>query len=177
LYDRYQDCKRNQWYYNRRHDCIRDALANYLRCTHPDGSVRKEIILLPGHDGRRMDIVFKVAECTYHLDVAVTNPACVSNLRLGAHKKADATAKAKERKKLVKYQDLTGLAAAGEGGMTPFVVESTGRHGPSALKTDVDTFHLTNFTSSVSACCALYTSFMVANARRRLHEREPLVFD
>jgi hypothetical protein len=69
--------------------------------------------------------------------------------------------------------------------MTPFVVESTGRLGPSALKfikeikTDVDTFHLTNFISTVSACCALYTSLMVANARRRLHEREDssLVFD
>jgi ribonuclease HI len=129
-----QDCKRNQWYYNCRHDRVRDALANFLRCTHPDGSVRKEIILEPGLDGRRMDIVFQIAECTYHLDVAVTNPACMSNLRKGAHKKADAASKAKERKKHAKYSDLPGLAAGGEGGMTPFVVESTGRLGPSALK-------------------------------------------
>jgi hypothetical protein len=157
--------------------CWYTLYENYCIQTHPDGSVRKEIILEPGHDGHRMDIVFKVAD---HLDVAVTNPACVSNLRLGAHKKADAAAKAKERKKLIKYQDLAGLAAGEEGGMTPFVVESTGRLGPSALKffkeikTDMDTFH--NFISTVSACCALYTSLMVANARRRLHEHESLTF-
>jgi hypothetical protein len=75
------------------------------------------------------------------------------------------------------------LAAGGEGGMTPFVVESTGRLGPSALKflkevkSDFDAFHLTNFISTVSACCALYMSLMVANARRRLHERELVIFD
>jgi hypothetical protein len=132
---------------------------------------------------RRMDVVFQVAECTYHLDVAVTNPACTPNLRCGAHKKADAASKAKERKKHAKHSDLPRLAAGGEGGMTPFVVESTGRLGPSALKflkevkSDFDAFHLTNFISTVSACCALYMSLMVANARRRLHERELLIFD
>jgi hypothetical protein len=107
----------------------------------------------------------------------------MSNLRFGAHKKADAALKTKERKKHAKYNDLPGLAAGREGGMTPFVVESIGRLGPSALKflkevkSDFDSFHLTNFVSSVSACCALYTSLMVANARRRLHERELLTFD
>jgi hypothetical protein len=116
------------------------------------------------------------------LDVAVTNPASVSNLRLGAHKKADAASKTKERKKHAKYNDLPGLAAGGEGDMTPFVVESTGRLGPSALKflkevkSYFDSFHLTNFVSTVSACCALYTSLMITNARRRLHERELLFF-
>jgi hypothetical protein len=67
--------------------------------------------------------------------------------------------------------------------MTPFVVESTGRLAPSALKflkevkSEFDSLHLTNFVTTVSACCAVYTSLMVANARRRLHERELLIFD
>jgi hypothetical protein len=100
------------------------------------------------------------------------------NLRCGAHKKADAAFKTKERKKHAKYNDLPGLAAAGgEGGMTPFAVESTGRLGPSEVKSDFDAFHLTNFISTVSASCAKYTLLMVANARRRLHECQLLIFD
>jgi hypothetical protein len=107
------------------------VLIDLLRRTHLDGSVQKEIILAPGHDGRRMDIVFQVAECSYHLDVARMSPtprACPTC-------KTHAASKTKERKKNAKYNDLPGLAAGrGEGGMTPFVVESTGRLGPSALK-------------------------------------------
>jgi hypothetical protein len=52
------------------------------------------------------------------------------------------------------------------------VVESTGRLGPSAkfIKGDFDSFYLTNFISTVGACCALCTLHMVTNARRKLHE-------
>jgi hypothetical protein len=56
-----------------------------------------------------MDIVFQVAQCTYHLDVAVTNPACMSTLRFGAHKKADLASKTKQRKKHAKSNDLPGI--------------------------------------------------------------------
>jgi hypothetical protein len=213
-----QDCRKNEWLFDRRHNCIRDALAALLRSIDPNNFVRREVVLDVGAaNPKRMDVILQMGDLTYFIDVGVTNPACVTNLELANHPAAtirantsgtvearaallqlaearqpvpDIAAMAMETGKRSEYirgengTVIPHLGTISQTSFVPFIIESTGRLGPAAYafleeikSKSRNSYSVSQFLSTVSACCALHTSLMIAFSYRALAERENLIFD
>jgi hypothetical protein len=81
----------------------------------------------------RADLVIVLGTRTYTIDVSVTNPSSVSSLALHSASTPDRAASVREDEKSQKYRHLPGMGVVGDKNFTPFVIETTGRLGPSAL--------------------------------------------
>ena len=132
------------------------------------------------HSERPGDLCITMPEGTqYTVDVSLCNPSCHSMLMRKAYLNEDAAALIREKDKRDQYAHLE---AGGSRHFTPFVIESTGRLGPSAnmfLKTIVSNegmSALTYFYNALSAMSALYNALMLKGARRKLSSLEKIVF-
>jgi hypothetical protein len=168
------DCPRNQWLFHRRHLVICRLLARYIGKVCDDSLLVLEAPVEDGPNALRADIVATIGTRIYTLDVSLTNPACQSNIAHNSHLTHDRSSVNRENQKWAKYGHLSGLERGGDRSFTPFVIESTGRLGPSAQTFINDiTSHThstikSNFLSTLSACIALYNSMMLRCAKRRL---------
>ena len=130
-----EDCASNQYYYEARHNTITSLLCTYLKTTCPAALITRETPLDSTVKPPRMDIQLKRGTCTANIDVTLTNPACVTNLKLRTDIKTDAASDARAAYKTQKYQDLLAARVQDDGPQTfvPFVIKTTGRLGKEAL--------------------------------------------
>jgi hypothetical protein len=175
------DCVRNQWCFTRRHTVICQLLASYTRRVCSDSLVYIEHPLQDCTNPMRADLVIVLGTRTYTIDVSITNPSCVSSLALLSASIPDRAASAREDEKRQKYGHLPGMGVGGDKTFTPFVIESTGRLGPSALaflkilSTPETRTTLSNLLGSISACIAFFNSLLLKCAKRRLGVLERFV--
>lgn len=121
------DCMSSQWFWTTRHNEVCDLLGKFIRAStgkdpqyefEPRAGVRADILYKPEGDGNPIMI-----------DVTIANPAANSYQHLLPHLQEDAVARRREEEKAQAYQEFSSNY-----GILPFVIEATGRFGPSALK-------------------------------------------
>lgn len=166
------DCQSNQFWFQRRHNKVRDLLADYIATCWPDAQVDQEVNLHHADGSHcRADLIVRRGHATYVLDVAITNPGCRSALRLESALREDAAARGRERAKEEHYSDVQEIIEGVR--FVPVVFEATGRVGPRARSFFAEvvgdhTLPLSQFLSQVSAVVALYNAWMLAGARALL---------
>ena len=176
-----EDCASNQYYYNSRHHTIARLIKRFLECTYPDAPVHHEALVPGAPQNDRMDVILERGSGKYYIDITITNPACVTNLRKGAAVKNDAASDARAEDKIRKYAYIPSLPGSVPHHFIPFVIESTGRLGKHAVKflkdcsDELNPRPLSMLLTSISACIALYNSLMAANSTRRLNKEEELI--
>ena len=116
-------------------------------------------------------------------DISFTNPSCFTSIQSGAHLKEDKAGEKRESVKRAKYGHLEGMGEGEDKGLTPFVIESTGRLGPTArafMKKIVSIGEVAQaisyFYNALSSMTALYNSLMLKGARRKLRSLETIEF-
>ena len=114
-----------------RHDACRDALVQALRRLFGSSAVLCEPRLGPGL--KEPDLSLATAAGVLHIDVSVVNPA--ADRHVAAHSDTTPTAAAVlgEHGKRTQYQHTLRSLGLRDDVFVPFVVEATGRLGPSAL--------------------------------------------
>jgi hypothetical protein len=120
------DCDKSKGLVKARHDVIRDVIIHMVKKAHPRAVVRAE----PTVEGQtqRPDILIHLPGSTKYLDVSFVNPASPTEITARhTDLETDAANKYREEKKGEKYQNWTQE-------VIPFVLETTGRLGPSAKK-------------------------------------------
>ena len=176
-----EDCASNQYYFDARHTTICNLLQRYLKVTFPNTPVHREVEITGARQPAKMDVVLNRGSGKFYIDVAVTNPACHTNIQIGAATKPDAASESREKMKTQKYFYVPNLPGEGPHYFVPFIIESTGRLGKQAIKflkecrDELNPRPLTTLLTSISACLALYNSLMAANSTRRLNRDEELV--
>jgi hypothetical protein len=119
------DCDNNRKLISKRHNLVRNIMANMIRKT----GVANQVNLEPTREGRgeRPDIAIMVGASTTYVDIGVTNPSSPSNISTNhTDSHIDAANIAMEQAKFTHYNDWNVP-------VTPFIVEATGRFGPSAI--------------------------------------------
>jgi hypothetical protein len=123
----------------RRHNGIRDALAEFLGKICPSAQLQKEPVL-PGIEGlgvKRSDVALSLDGAMIHFDIVVTNPSSKSSIDgVRSHLHPLAAAKKAEDNKMQMYN----RHFRGEAGhmhpiarqLVPFALEVTGAFGPRA---------------------------------------------
>jgi hypothetical protein len=119
----------------KRHELVKTGLAKLITDLHPDYNVVLETIVgqhnVTGHEVRA-DIVVKDAanQLLHVIDIAIVTPATPDYIKrpVRAHEFKDAAAVHEEHRKRGIYE-AAGVPSAL---ITPFVLEATGRIGPSA---------------------------------------------
>jgi hypothetical protein len=76
------------------------------------------------------DLIVQIAQQTFAVDVAVSNPAAISYIIKGSDREKGVAAAEMENKKLERYSTVRGLVESGN--LVPFVVEATGFLGKRA---------------------------------------------
>jgi len=114
-----------------RHDACRDALAQALQRLFGPRAVLREPRLGPGL--KEPDLSLATAAGVIHLDVSIVNPA--ADLYVAAHSDTviQAAATLGEQNKRAQYQHTLRTLGLRDDVFVPFVIEATGRLGPSAL--------------------------------------------
>jgi hypothetical protein len=172
------DCgAKNTFYYDKRHHDVSNQLAHLLRSSINQHHVDREF----NPDGRRADLVVDTGGCIYIIDVSITNPSCRTTLEHGSDRTSDVGARLRETSKRASYARIPSLRLAPYTNhqFVPFIVEATGRLGPSALEflngaldSEDDSHARSYFLSAISACIALYNSLMISGATRKLSSFE-----
>jgi hypothetical protein len=177
------DCSaKNTFYYDKRHHDVCNQLAHLLCSSTNQHHVDREVNLETGNpDGRRADLVVDSGGCIYIIDVCITNPSCRTTLVHGSDRTQDVGAGLRETSKRASYARIPSLHQDPYIGheFVPFVVEATGRLGPSALEflkssldSEEDAHARLYFLSATSACIALFNSLMISGATRKLSSYE-----
>ena len=156
-----------------RHNRVRDFLFAALMQCYSTADLRSEH-MMTGTEGRRLkgDIVMRNGPELTVFDVAVVDPAAPSYLAKGSDKKEDVAAGQREMDKRAGWQAIGGVEGAH---FIPFVVEATGRLGPSALKffneklISADGSHIAKlFLLKLNFTIARWNARMVLQARGKI---------
>lgn len=116
----------------------------------------------------RADISFTDGSTTKFIDVSTVDPTCPSVNPGGTAAAQGFAAKAREIRKLAVYAQTD----AGEQGLLiPFVVETTGRLGPAAMKL-IDSLSFNNTLARSQFLTAVSSTVAVFNARMLDHTRQ-----
>lgn len=170
---------RSMWKY--RHDLIRDLLHALLLKLFPNSAPLTEVLLgqtVPNAQGETQDIV---ADITLHhqaqhlvIDISVVSPTSNQYMMAGnspaTHQ--DAASKAQERKKRAHYATLAAPNTPLPAAVIPFVLEASGRLGPTALAfllriLPTQTFIRSRFIKDVAFICSRSLGHSLRNARDR----------
>ena len=173
-------CNINASYRQRRHNEIQRVLKAYIRkCLDlPDHAVRlealagttAETVLVPS---RRVtaDISVTIGPETLWVDVSVVDPGSRNYIeRYRSNEVPDAAAKAMETSKRNHYGAVTDPLPLPPASVIPFVLETSGRLGPSALGfiqriSGTHTFLRTQLLNEIQFICAIYTGSMLEATR------------
>lgn len=166
------DCSSNQFWFHKRHNKVRDLLAQYISSCWVDADVQCEVGL-HHTDGSicRADLVVQRGQVSYVIDVAITNPGSRSAVQAGSGHRSDSAAGDRERFKRAMYSDVQELSE--DVSFVPFVLEATGRMGPAARAfldrvTEDNSSSLSHFLSCTSAVVTLHNAWMLAGTRTRI---------
>lgn len=191
------DCPSRQWYFGQRHKLAIGLLRDLIKAVRPDALIQLEpelpdavpagevapAPLRRGARPKRADLlVVLMPNEQFTIDVSFVNPACVTMLKEGTAEAEDKAALHREQRKWDKYQDTPGCEKGGVRGFRPFVVESTGRFGPEAMKIlkeivpSDQTYHLSHFYNAFSAMVTLYNALMLNGAMHKLTTLERIEF-
>jgi len=115
-----------------RHNAVRDHLQIALQKVFPEARFRVEHTIAGDTPGKtvRTDIHMSLGPRTVVFDVAVVDPAAPSYLAQSSFKEPNVAAKQREDAKRAHWAAIGGVTGVE---FIPFVVEATGRMGPSAL--------------------------------------------
>ncbi len=125
-------CGSNQAVRCRRHNELRNLLRDLLVRLLGRERVQQEVVLRDGAE-HRMDIVCRLGETQYYVDVGVVDPTC--QLYITRHASATvalAAATARESNKRGKYNPILAAMDVPTANFIPFIAECTGRLGKAA---------------------------------------------
>ena len=179
-------CHMNKGLRNRRHTDIRDRLATLLRHVYqpPQGALTLEPImgrtaLARGAKEVKADISLVRAAETLVIDVSIVDPGADQYLLTPyfSFREQDGAAKSMEAHKASHYRSVVTPHLIPEGSVIPFVVEASGRLGPSALgflqRVCGTRTHLrSRFIADVSMICAISLGKSLEATRERFRIRE-----
>jgi hypothetical protein len=135
-------CQSNHVYRTFCHTEIVALLVAFIRkvCAHSEVGKEKEVGRMAagpnGHAvGVRADIVASIGPITYVIDVSTIDPCGQTPLGLvpSSADCQDAAARSRERTKRHHYRKVVTPSPIPEGSVVPFVIETSGRLGPSAM--------------------------------------------
>ena len=128
-------CAFNQSAVLKRHDFVRDRLFDFLKRVSPrDELVKERALEVVSGEGVRCDIWCRTGGLLYIIDVSVVEPSCRQYLELESWKRENVATERREHTKRLHYQRCRVLQADAGGVLVPFIMESTGRLGASALE-------------------------------------------
>jgi Reverse transcriptase (RNA-dependent DNA polymerase) len=176
-------CGLNKGPRNTRHDAIRDMLYQLIKKLHP-GIQQTHLtmecvvgqILTEGENPRnvRTDIKFVKGADTLCIDIAVVDPAAATYMQTptSSHLYRDGAASKYEREKRQHYSRVSVPSPLPPRSVIPFILEATGRLGPSALLflhtlCGTQTFLRSRFLSDVNLICARTAGRMLKITRDR----------
>ena len=158
-------CSLNKGITTSRHNALRDLLSRFLKRLHPTA-----VILVEPQDQehtprvRRPDLRAEINGVTYAIDIAIVDP-CSARARahptLSSLTKPDGASLQAEARKRHEHQDTPHAPH-----LLPFVIESTGRFGPSA-KAFLD--NLSSHAPAIRSAFLLDTSLLLARTMGRLN--------
>jgi hypothetical protein len=133
-------CRKYQYFWEKRHDMVRDELYKLIKTVRPTAIVSKEQNLGMYKDPSsrhnqtelRCDIIVTDGTEKFIIDVAVTEPTCVAAMQKGSSNTPLVAADQKEKDKRYDYKRY--LIPEMFEHFVPFALESTGRFGTSATK-------------------------------------------
>ena len=172
-------CALNRGIRNTRHDSIRDKLYLLIKKLNP--GIQQTHLSKEFEVGRtstdttvRTDIKYLKGADTFYIDVAVVDPAASEYQKAPAfsHLTRDGAASKYERTKRQHYARVTTPSPLPERSIIPFVIEATGRLGPSALLflhslCGTQTFSRSKFLTDVNLICARTAGRMFKMTRDR----------
>ena len=180
-------CMRNQGLRTTLHNLIVALLYRLLKKMNPQAG--PEDILTEQNVGQivtpnplggqnvrdvRADIIYRKEAQRKIIDVAVANPVGKENLAypIESHKRLDAAAMSKEKRKRNHYRRVSQPTPIPETDVIPFVLETTGRLGPSALLflhsvCGTQTYRRTIFINECALLCARYAGKILSATRTR----------
>jgi hypothetical protein len=122
----------------------------------------------------RADIVVTLGARTFYIDVSTIDPGCETCLHhpINSATTQDASARSRETHKRKHYARVITPAPLPAESIIPFVIESSGRLGPSALSflftiCGTQTFLRSKFISAISTLCARYIGKTLKATRDR----------
>jgi hypothetical protein len=155
-----------------RHNVVRDTLVKLIKSCLPDATVGIEAELPTADESvLKVDIQYTMEHEAKYIDVMVVHPGAQTYLQRGSAWTEDTASKAGEEIKRAKYSVVPQLLQQGH--FVPFVVEATGRLGPSAMQwiraltAGKDVLHRSRCLSLISAAIARYNAKMIGAARGR----------
>ena len=131
-------CKKFQYYWEKRHDMIRDELYHLIKIARPSAFVHKEQNVTRYRNPSsthhqtdlRCDIMVTDNLEQYIIDVSVIDPTTICAINKGSHSKPFIAAGIREKEKRQDYGRYLSSDMLEK--FVPFVLESTGRFGHSA---------------------------------------------
>ena len=164
-------CRLNGATWTRRHNRVVQALAALIRHTQP-GPVTIETVVANTASGDeiRADLTLTQPEGRLIIDVAVVDPGAYKYTKHFSHRNPDSAAQAEEASKRAHYARI--VPAPTPATIIPFVLEATGRLGPSALAflnkiCRTKTYHRYQFLNDVYMLFAISAGNMVEATRDR----------
>ena len=176
-------CGLNKGPRNTRHDNIRDMLYQLIKKVNP--GIQQTHLSLEFVVGQivtadenprnvRTDIKFVKGADTLYIDIAIVDPAASAYRQtpVSSHIHRDGAASKYEREKRQHYSRVNTPAPLPARSVIPFVIEATGRLGPSALLflhtlCGTQTFLRSRFLSDVNLICARTAGRMLKVTRDR----------
>ena len=123
--------------FHKRHNGARDLVGEYFRKACPNAQIFIEPTMPQVSNPLRADVRLDLGRATYFIDVSVVNPAARSYLKaVKPHIYPLAVASLMEKTKLAKYKASYNASNGHKeisDNVIPFVLESTGAYGDSAL--------------------------------------------
>jgi len=123
------NCARQQGLRTKRHNAVRDALADLLRNLF--GTTR--VAIEPQFGDRRPDISCILPHGARYIDVSIANPGA-EHIALRAAEEDDAAANDRATEKRALYENVLAAHGVQPDAFVPFVLETTGRLGPDAKR-------------------------------------------
>ena len=179
-------CSLNSDKRSKRHNLVCELLHRFMRTIKPGDRIEREEevgqIVTPNERGGpdnvthvQADIVWQNGTDKLVVDVHVVNAEAKEYLKHPncSYEKQDAAALAGEARKRRYYGKVTVPHRIPTASVIPFVVESTGRLGPSAFSflnmiCGTQTYRRSKFLTELSLICARYSGFMLVATRDRL---------
>lgn len=179
-------CSLNSDKRNMKHNSICELLHRFMKAVKPEDRIEREEevgqITTPNERGGpdkvihvQADIVWQNGTDKLVVDVHVVNAEAKEYLKYPncSYEKQDAAALAGEARKRRYYGKVTVPHRIPTATVIPFVVESTGRLGPSAFSflnmlCGTQTYRRSKFLTELSLICARYSGFMLVASRDRL---------
>jgi hypothetical protein len=169
------DCTRNAPLLTRRHDEVARLLGEFVKRCCPMATIEVEpsVFSITGpRVSLKADLRIRMNAILKVIDVAVVDPGCSTALAKGSANFPDRAARMRQEQKINQYAQVVPHIVNSDV-FVAFVVEATGRLGPSA-KAFVDkigenhSFFRSRFLDQLSGCIARYNALMFSKFRSGL---------